>query len=125
MKDNNRKIKGAFYEDLACAFLKKKGYRLIERNFSCRTGEIDIIAEDGGTLVFIEVRYREYPDFGGALLSITPSKLKRIKKAADYYLFTKCPGSSPGGRDFRFDALVFEGGEPELYKNIDMPEAKF
>jgi len=120
MQNKNKKIKGAYYEDEACVFLKKRGYAIIERNFTCKTGEIDIVAEEGETIVFIEVRYRESADYGGALLSITPSKLKKVKKAADYYLYMK--GLS--GRDIRFDALAFEGGTPELYKNISMPEAE-
>lgn len=57
-----QKAKGAYYEEIAAEFLKKKGLRIMERNFRCRNGEIDLIARDGRYLVFIEVKYRKGPE---------------------------------------------------------------
>ena len=53
------RARGARYEELAAAFLEKQGYVILEKNFFCRTGEIDIIAREGDTLVFVEVKYRK------------------------------------------------------------------
>ena len=53
------RARGARHEELAAAFLEKQGYVILEKNFFCRTGEIDIIAREGDTLVFVEVKYRK------------------------------------------------------------------
>ncbi len=69
-------------ENLAVRFLKKRGYRIIRRNFTCRAGEIDIIARDGDTLVFVEVKSRRSSDVASPELSVTPVKQRRISMAA-------------------------------------------
>lgn len=73
-------------EELACLALKKKGYRIIERNYRCRYGEIDIVATKGGCLVFIEVRSKTGASFGTAAESVTTSKKQRLTAAAMSYL---------------------------------------
>jgi len=75
-------------EDEALAFLKSKGLRLIVRNYRCRRGEIDLIMEDGNTLVLVEVRYRKSSRFGDALESVTPQKQARLIHCASHYLST-------------------------------------
>jgi putative endonuclease len=60
--------------------------RLIERNFTSRSGEIDIIMRDGNEWVFVEVRLRESLEFGGGLESVTPSKQKKLINTAEYYM---------------------------------------
>ena len=87
MKTTTRS-KGQETEDACCDYLKNKGLVLIERNFHCRHGEIDLIMKDNKTIVFIEVRYRKNNDFGGALESITPSKQKKVKATAETYIQT-------------------------------------
>jgi len=107
-------------EDLASDYLAKKGYKILERNFRKRYGEIDIVALDRNTLVFIEVKTRSSNQFGSPLESITPWKLKSVIKTAQYYKLThkNLPDS------LRIDAVSIklsqEGSvnELELVKNI-------
>lgn len=74
-------------EDAACAHLKKHRYSILERNFSGKMGEIDIIAQSPNQeIIFVEVRFRKSIAFGGALESITSSKQARIRRTAEYYL---------------------------------------
>jgi len=82
---NNRK-KGARGEDLAIACLKKEGYRIIERNYRCRHGEIDIIAMDKQDVVFVEVKGRASDTFGSPEEAVGPTKQKKISKVALRYL---------------------------------------
>ena len=67
-------------------YLKTQGLKLIETNFQCRHGEIDIIMLDKKTLVFVEVRFRKNDHFGGGLESITTSKQNKLRKTAELYL---------------------------------------
>lgn len=73
-------------ETVAARLLARHGVTLLERNFRCRGGEIDLIGRDGGVLAFIEVRYRRNRDFGGAAFSIPRAKQRRIVLAAQHYL---------------------------------------
>lgn len=77
---------GARAEDLCASLLRAAGLVLIERNWRCRHGEIDLIAEERGMLVFAEVRMRTAPGFGGAGESITAAKRQRLLAAARLYL---------------------------------------
>lgn len=77
---------GARAEDLCADLLRAAGLRLLERNWRCRLGEIDLIADDRGMLVFAEVRMRTGPGFGGAGESITAAKRARLIAAARLYL---------------------------------------
>lgn len=72
-------------EDIACTYLKKQGYKILERNFRTRNGEIDIIALDNNTLVFIEVKTRSTFQFGTPSESITSWKLKALQRTAVFY----------------------------------------
>ncbi len=101
---SNRRAKGFAYEDLACEYLKNEGLSLITKNFFSRQGEIDLIMQHQDTLVFIEVRFRKNLNYGGAKESITPSKQKKIRKTALYYMKTK-------GREFdaRIDVITITG----------------
>ncbi len=67
-------------------FLKSKGLKLAERNYRCKSGEIDLIMKDKDTLVFVEVRFRRTNSFGSAAESVTPSKQKKILSASQHYL---------------------------------------
>ena len=87
-------------EDLACVFLQGKGLKLIERNFRCNYGEIDLIMQHGKTLVFIEVRLRSSAHFGGAAMSINQSKQQKLRRTAALYLQTH------GDSACRFDAVL-------------------
>lgn len=93
---------GAAAEELAARHLLAQGLRIIERNFRVRGGEIDLIAKDGKTLVFVEVRLRSRGDFGGAAASITAQKQQRIILAARHYL------QAHGEQSCRFDAILLD-----------------
>ncbi|RJP84766.1 MAG: YraN family protein [Desulfobacteraceae bacterium] len=77
---------GRFGEDLATRSLVKKGYQIICRNYRTQFGEIDIVAKDADTIVFIEVKSRRTPTFGHPKYAVTGDKQERISKAALYYL---------------------------------------
>lgn len=77
---------GEYSESLACQYLENKGFKLIEKNFNCRMGEIDLIMKDSDSLVFIEVRYRKNNNFGSGVESITASKQSKLIKTASLYL---------------------------------------
>jgi putative endonuclease len=101
--------RGAEAEAMAAAFLERKGLRVTERNFRCRLGEIDLVAHDGDTTVFVEVRQRASAAFGGAVASITLKKRTRLLRAARFYLsrLRTMPAC-------RFDALLIEGDPPRI-----------
>ena len=80
-----RRDTGILGEKLAKDFLKKKGYRIKETNYRCPGGEIDIIAKDKDSLVFIEVRTKTSLEFGSPEESITPTKKERLRAVASHY----------------------------------------
>lgn len=107
-----KQIAGQAGEDAALEHLQKNGLRLVERNFRCKGGEIDLIMQDHGTLVFVEVRKRSDPRFGGAAASVTYHKQRRLIRAAQFYLlrFRNPPPC-------RFDVLALEGGNINWIRN--------
>src|SRR4051794_35668674 len=101
--------RGRDAEDMAAAFLQARGLEILERNYRCRAGEIDLVAREGDTTVFVEVRQRASSLFGGAAASITAAKRVKLLKAARHYMsrlrtFPQC----------RFDALLIEGEPPRI-----------
>ena len=98
---------GQAAEDIAAAWLQHRGLRLLQRNFRCRAGEIDLILRDGASLVFAEVRYRSNTGFGGAAASITAKKRQRIVTAARYYLMDKPE------QPCRFDVVLLDRLAPD------------
>ncbi len=104
---------GAKAEEVARIYLEKQGLRLVERNYHCRQGEIDLIMQEGETLAFIEVRYRKTTGFGSPAESVTPSKQRRIISTANHYLQSKNGRKMP---PCRFDMLSIVGKEQQ---NID------
>lgn len=89
----------------AARFLKKNGYAVLETNYRCRAGEIDIVAREGTVLVFCEVKARRNTAFGSALEGLTPQKTRKIKAAAEHYLMK----NSVTGVDVRFDVVTMDG----------------
>jgi putative endonuclease len=100
-----RAQRGARAEELCAELLRKAGLRVLARNWRCRHGEIDLVAEDGGTLVYAEVRYRSDERFGGAAESVTAAKQARLIAAARLYLMRR-PDA-----DCRFDVLLLDSLE--------------
>jgi putative endonuclease len=80
------KVLGAFGEDIACSYLQQQGYRILERNFSCKAGELDIIAFDGETIAFIEVKSRTSTGYGNPAEAVSYYKQNRIVKAALFFM---------------------------------------
>lgn len=76
---------GSWGEAQAAKYLQSKGYEILERNFRCRTGEIDLIARKQDALIFIEVKSRRSIAYGLPCEAITPVKRRRLKSAIDYY----------------------------------------
>ncbi len=108
---------GRLGEDLALNYLKKNGYRVVERNFRCNLGEIDIIATEGKTVVFVEVKSRWSERFGSPQMAVDTHKQKRISRVALVYM--KSRGLKD--RSARFDVVAVrffpEGPRIELIRN--------
>lgn len=85
----NRRAIGKKYEEMAVALLEEQGYLILERNYANRYGEIDIIAQEQETLVFVEVKYRSSGSYGDALEAVDWHKQKRICRSALYYCTKK------------------------------------
>ena len=97
----NKRDLGKMGEELACKTLVKEGYRIMDKNFSCNQGELDIIAEEKGTLCFIEVKSRTSTSYGLPEESVTTWKQRKLLKVAFIYLEKK--RMKPG--DMRFDIV--------------------
>ena len=100
------RAQGRLGEDAAVDWLRRQGYRISARNVSSRTGEIDVVAEDGDTLCFIEIKARSTRTYGSALESISAHKQRRIARAAALYL-ARQPFAGP----CRFDVLAMDLGD--------------
>ena len=111
---NDKKERGNWGEERAALFLRLHGYRIVERNFHCRQGEIDIIARKGEVVVFVEVKQRKNADFGEAREFVTYSKQRRVIAAAELWLLKTGCELQP-----RFD--VIEVYAPEGTKTL-LPE---
>lgn len=85
-RKNKHLALGVKSEQQACEYLLKKSLTLIEKNYSARYGEIDLVMQDGEVLVFVEVRSRHKNNYTNALESITPSKQKKLRFTAEHYL---------------------------------------
>lgn len=95
--------RGRAAERGACCYLRRRGLRLVERNFRTRAGEIDLVMNDGDTIVFVEVRLRNRTEWGNAAESIGAEKRRRLARAAAAYLARRARG---GPRAARFDAVL-------------------
>ena len=109
----NRTQKGRFYEEQAACFLIGKGYRIVERNYQRRGGEIDIIAEDGEYLCFVEVKYRASAAGGFPQEAVTRTKQLRIARTAAMYLSEK----RYSRRQCRFDVVAIDPDGQKLIRN--------
>jgi putative endonuclease len=98
---DQRQSLGKRGEELACDELKRRGYRILDRRFRTRCGELDIVAQDNGVLVFVEVRARSGCRFGSPFESITRQKQRRLSAMAEAYLFVK----RLAGAACRFDVV--------------------
>lgn len=105
-------LSGQAGEDAALAHLQQHGLSVLERNFRCKGGEIDLVMQDGAALVFVEVRRRADMRHGGAAASVTPAKQARLLRAAQFYLLRyRLPPPC------RFDVIAIDGGQLRWLKN--------
>ena len=106
-------VRGAAAEARALTFLQQQGLTLVEQNFSCRWGEIDLILRDQETLVFVEVRQRSSARFGGAAASVSAGKQAKLWRTAEVYLqrIRRIPVC-------RFDLIAIDGDQLEWMRHI-------
>ncbi len=116
-----RQQTGNLGERLACDFLQKKGYRILETNYRCRFGEIDIVALTKGCLVFIEVRTKSNSGFGSPEESITETKILHLERSAEYYR-QQHPGMP---ESWRVDLVAIEIDSQQKVKRIELIENPF
>ena len=115
LKENQRE-KGAYWEQKAGAYLESIGYEILEYNYRCRMGEIDIVARQGGYLVFVEVKYRRDGQTGDPLEAVDRAKQRRISRTAQYYCLTHGYGETTPCR-FDVAAVLGTDGEVRLVRN--------
>lgn len=99
-------------EDAAARYLRAAGFLIVGRNVRGPAGEIDIVARDGDTLVFIEVKARRSRAYGSALGAVDARKRRRLRAAAADYLQFVAPAAKA-----RFDVLTFDGATPRLHRD--------
>ncbi len=109
---NERQRFGQESEQMVAAFLKRNGYRILERNYRTQLGEIDIIAKHKGALVFVEVKARRSNSYGNPKRAITPAKQRKLSMAALVYL----KANSAMDQRARFDVVTVQriAGRPEI-----------
>lgn len=100
-------LSGNQAESLACTYLQRAGLVLVARNYRCRQGELDLVMDEQGTLVFIEVRYRRSSGFGSPAESVHTSKRLRLIAAARHYLHEHA-----SDQPCRFDVIAISGDKP-------------
>lgn len=120
MADN--KSKGQHYESLASDYLKEQGLKLLNRNFQCRFGEIDLIMMQREVLCFIEVKYRTSMGYGGAASAIPAQKQKKIVKTAQIYI---AENDRLKQHAMRFDALLMQQQKGDQNISIDWIQNAF
>ena len=108
-------LQGSAAEDKACKYLMEQGLTLRCRNYRTRRGELDIVMQDGSTIVCVEVKYRRRNQFGSALEFVTAKKLQRIQAAFDFYLLDN--GLNPASTSLRIDVVAIDGSNLQWLRN--------
>ena len=107
----NTRQRGKEWEQKVCRYLKDKGYFIVDVNFACACGEIDIIAGRKISAFFSIQTYRRNTQYGYALEAVTPAKQKKIRRTADVYLAKHAQNTAFAGADCRFDVIGIDDGE--------------
>jgi putative endonuclease len=110
---------GALWEERAACWLEDRGFRILDRNYSTRRGEIDIVACEGSTLCFIEVKYRKTSDSGDPAEAVTPGKQRRILNTAKVWMMMH---GCPAEMRCRFDVVAILGGDFRLIRDAFQAE---
>ncbi len=109
--DPTSRSRGNQAEETARVFLTRRGLRVVERNYRAPCGEIDLVMDDRGTLVFVEVRYRNSVRFGGAAESVDARKQARLRATAEHYLQKR---KKTGKKPCRFDIVALGPGAGDI-----------
>lgn len=110
----NKRELGGRQEEIACRFLLQQGLTILERNYRVKVGEIDIIAKEGSTICFVEVKYRASQKYGGADYAISAKKQQTIRRVAQWYITSH---HLPGEQFCRFDAVLINGDKIQYIRN--------
>ena len=110
----NKRKAGALGEERAAEYLESRGVKIVTRNFRCRQGEIDLIGQHEGYLVFVEVKYRKTDRKGNALEAVNLPKQRQICKTADYYRYIHGLGAFT---PVRYDVVALQGEEIRWIQN--------
>ncbi len=110
----NKRSLGKDYEILAGKLLNHHGYEVIERNYRCKLGEVDIVARKDGYLVFVEVKYRASDKLGDPAEAVNYRKQKQIIKVAGFYMLSH---HLPMDSRIRFDVVAIRGEEYKIIEN--------
>lgn len=109
----NKREVGTAYEQFAAAYLKELGYEIVEANYRCPVGEIDLVAKDGSYLVFVEVKYRKNLAAGSPFEAVNTKKQQTIRQVARWYLAERHGEDMP----VRFDVAGILGEEITIVKD--------
>lgn len=110
----NKREVGKKYENIAKNYLAKNNYKIVECNFNCKIGEIDIIAKSEGYLCFIEVKYRDRNSLAKGVFAVDKHKQRKIYNVAKYYMLINNISENTA---CRFDVISIDGDEITLIKN--------
>ncbi len=113
-KNNARQLLGRKGEQMAADALRDRGYRIVEHNFRCRYGEIDLIAEEKDDLVFVEVKTRRGTAFGRPEEAVTLTKRRKLVEVASYYLDLH----NAGDRSWRIDVVAIDFNQDGKFREI-------
>ncbi len=113
----SQRSKGQFYEQTAADYLQRRGLKLIEKNFISKGGELDLVMQEGSSIIFVEVKYRKTQSYGHAAETVTRQKQLRLIKAANWWMLKR--GLNTDATDFRFDVIAIhhDGHHIEWIKN--------
>lgn len=112
--DMNKRTVGSRYEHIAAAYLIQQGYQIVERNYRVRQGEIDLVAREGGYLVFVEVKYRADSRQGMPAEAVDARKQRKLRQVASVYLYRNGLSEET---PCRFDVVAILGEEISLIRN--------
>lgn len=110
----NKRTTGKLYEEKAAAFLKERGFFLLDMNYRCRQGEVDLIGIHDGCLVFVEVKYRKDKRSGAPEEAVGPAKQMKICRVSDYYRLAK---PAEAARQVRYDVVAICGEDVRWYRD--------
>ncbi|HVB74075.1 MAG TPA: YraN family protein [Ktedonobacteraceae bacterium] len=113
-KNNARQLLGRKGEQMAAITLRERGYRILEHNFRCRYGEIDLIAEESDDLVFVEVKTRRGIAFGRPEEAVTLTKRRKLAQVASYYLALHAKYDHP----WRIDVVAIQFGQDGKFEEV-------